>query len=259
MICQSYIALCDVCGMIYSSLQSHREKRVAVKILISRIAAAVSAALFIIVGFAVPAQAAGYDSRRGPNTGSAVVLTYDDCYPSRAAFVEHVLAAERLGVALVLAPTGACVRRGVFDVEFARAHGQWVINHSVTHPDLRRLSTKRILAQLSAPGVDSNYGRPPYGAMNQKVRKAYAAKGMLPWLWTVDTNDWRRGKTQAIVVNYVITTARAGDTVLAHMQHKSANPIALGQIIAGLGARGLRVCPITTVPTPAVIPLGMCG
>ena len=41
-----------------------------------------------------------------------------------------------LGIALVLSPTGTCLATGRFSVSYARAHGHYVINHTINHPDL---------------------------------------------------------------------------------------------------------------------------
>lgn len=182
-----------------------------------------------------------YSITRGPNLTSRVVLTYDDCPTSLAAFTTMVRAARDQGVALVLFPTGQCVAQRRVDVAYARSLGHYVFNHSNSHPDLTTLSAAGVSAQLSPPGVQGSYGRPPYGANNQTVRDAYLARGMRPWTWTVDTNDWRGPKSQAAVVS-IAQDAPAGATVLMHMQHAAFNPTALQQIVSGLSARGIGVC-----------------
>ena len=191
-----------------------------------------------------------YSTTSGPNTSSRVVLSFDDCPTSYAAFKATVLGAQSLGVALVLAPTGNCLGTGRFSTTYARAHGHYVINHSISHPDLTTLSSSGVRYQLGAPGVVTSYGRPPYGAHDFTVRQAYAAKSMRMWLWDVDTNDWR-GKTQAQVVSYVVTYARANDTVLMHMGWNAFNTTAISQMRSGLATKGLGVCrnPGTTTPT----------
>lgn len=197
----------------------------------------------------------GYSIYSGPNTSSRVVLSYDDCPKSYAAFQAAVLGAQQLGVALVLAPTGNCLGTGRFSASYARAHGHYVINHSVSHPDLTTLSYSGARYQLGAPGVVTSYGRPPYGAHDYTVRQAYASKSMRMWLWDVDTSDWR-GRTQAQVVSHVVTYSRANDTVLMHMGWNAFNTTAISQMKSGLATKGLGVCrnPGTTTPTfPATI------
>lgn len=182
-----------------------------------------------------------YSTTRGPNTSSRVILSYDDCPKSYAAFKTAVLGAESLGIALVLAPTGNCISTGRFSASYARQHGHYVINHSVSHPDLRTLSYSSVRSQLGSPGVATSFGRPPYGATNSVVRDAYASKGMRIWLWNVDTNDWT-GKSQSQVVNYVVTNSKSGNTVLMHMGWNGFSTSAMSQMKSGLAKRGLSVC-----------------
>lgn len=187
------------------------------------------------------AEAASYNIYKGPNTSTRVVLTYDDCPNTLSAFKGMVRGASKEDVLLVMFPTGNCLKSGRFDAGYARKYGHWVFNHSISHPDLTKLSLSAIKKQLGKPGVVTNYGRPPYGAVNAKVRQAYSEKNMRIWLWTLDTNDWR-GKSRTSIVSYVVKNARKGDAVLMHMQHKAFNMTAIRQIKAGLAQRGLKLC-----------------
>lgn len=183
-----------------------------------------------------------YSIPSGPNTSSRVVLSFDDCPKSLSAFKAAVVGAEKLGIALVLFPTGNCISAGRFDAAYARAHGHYVFNHTISHPDLTDLSYSSAYAQLGSPGVVTNYGRPPGGSYNTlTVRNAYARRAMRIWTWNVDTNDWR-GKTQSQVVSYVVTYARPGNTVLMHMGWNAFNTTAISQMKSGLAKRGISVC-----------------
>ena len=190
-----------------------------------------------------------YSTSRGPNTSTRVVLTYDDCPTSLSAFKATVVGARNLGVALVLAPTGNCISSGRFSSSYARQYGHYVMNHSVSHPDLTTLSTSSILSQLGAPGVVTTYGRPPYGAVSERVRNAYATKGMRIWLWNVDTNDWR-GRTRSQVVSHVVTYAEPGHSVLMHMQWNAFNTTAISSMKSGLAAKGIGLCRNAGTTTP---------
>lgn len=182
-----------------------------------------------------------YSRSRGANRTSRVVLSFDDCPPSYSAFQSAVLGAQRVGVALVLFPTGTCLATGRFSPSYARSHGHYVFNHSVSHADLTTLSYANVLYQLGAPGVVTTFGRPPYGALSNSVLNAYATKAMRPWSWTVDTRDWT-GKSQSAVVSYAVANSSAGGTVLMHMGWRAFNPTAISQITSGLASRGLGVC-----------------
>lgn len=80
---------------------------------------------------------ARYPRSTGPNRTGRVVLSFDDCPASLAAFQSAVAGAERLGIALVLFPTGQCLQSGRFSPSYARSHGAYVFNHTISHPTSR--------------------------------------------------------------------------------------------------------------------------
>lgn len=182
---------------------------------------------------------------KGPNRGPRVVLTFDDCPRTLAALDSAIGYAASNDMGLVLAPTGDCLssfrsRYGVDLAARARAKGQWVINHSVTHRDLTTLTCAGAERELLGTGVRTNWGRPPYGALDTAARCAYSSIGMKIWTWTVDTRDWQV-QNKAIIISRA-SAARAGDTVLMHMQWQGFAPDSLRQIKSNLAARGLGVC-----------------
>lgn len=194
---------------------------------------------------------------RGP-THKSVVLTFDDCPKSYSSFKAVVDKAKAMGVTLVLAPTGRCQAGKTFSASYARTHGQIVIGHSMTHPDLTTLSTAQIVAQIDPVSKASGVMRAPYGATNSRVESVLRAHGVRVWLWTVDTNDWR-GKTSLDIVRYVLANTRGNDVVLMHIQWNGFTPTALVPMVAGLRAQGKTVCGAYakgTAPTwvPAAIP-----
>lgn len=205
---------------------------------------------------ALPVPSRSYDVFRGPNYTDRVVLTYDDCPKSRQQLLATVKAAKAHDIGLVLAPTGNCLEElGADIVDVMREHGQYVINHSVTHTALSTLSESGVVRELSAPGVETNYGRPPYGDGydSPTVLAGYRAVGMKPWLWTVDTNDWQ-GLSASAVVSYAVANADKGDTVLMHMNHLAFNPESVLAIQQGLVARRLEVCRAYPGVTPVRLP-----
>jgi len=203
------------------------------------------------------ATGASYNRGKGPNYTSRVVLSFDDCPKSVSAFKAVVQAMRSAGVGLVLAPTGNCLSKykaaGTDIAALARSNGQYVINHSVSHPDLTTLSYSSVIKQLGSPGVVTNFGRPPYGASNATVAMAYTAVGMRQWTWTVDTRDWT-GKTAAQVVSYVVANSKAGSTVLMHMTWNAFNATSIKQMKSGLAGRGLSVCRPYSGTTPMRLP-----
>lgn len=192
----------------------------------------------------------GYTMFRGPNTSANVVLSFDDCPRSYSAFKSAVLEAEKLNVALVLFPTGACRKAKRFSSTYARTHGHYVFNHSVNHPNLVKLSYSKAYAELGSPSVVTTFGRPPYGSINATVAKAYQARSMQPWMWTYDTEDWTK-LSQSTVVSRAVTNATPGSTILMHMQHAAFNRTAIRAIVSGLAERGLKACANYPGKTPS--------
>lgn len=201
-----------------------------------------------------------YDVFYGPNYTDKVVLTFDDCPRSITQLRLVVAAAKTHDMGLVLAPTGQCLEQfGQNILDIMRQNGQYVINHSVSHPAFSTLSVAGITRELSAPGVVTNYGRPPYGdgyfthPPSANVEAGYKSVHVKPWLWSVDTNDWQGGSAQQIVA-YVINTAGKGDTVLMHMNHNAFNVQSILAIQRGLEQRGLRVCSAYPGVAPVMLP-----
>ncbi len=124
-----------------------------------------------------------------------------------------------------------------------------MFNHTVTHPHLTRLSYADVLTELGAPGIQTTYGRPPYGQWNTTVQNAYAAKEMRIWLWNLDTFDYN-GYTATQVVSTVVNGAKPGDAVLMHMNWNAFNGPAIRAMKAGLAERGIGVCRNQGVQTP---------
>jgi peptidoglycan/xylan/chitin deacetylase (PgdA/CDA1 family) len=122
----------------------------------------------------------------------------------------------------------------------ARA-GHEVGNHSWNHPDLTRLTPAQIRSQLArtsaaikaATGKQPTLFRPPYGAINGKVRSATT---LSPVLWDVDTEDWKYPNASR-VAQYVINKAGRNDVVLLHDIHPTSVE-AVPEILRTLSARG---------------------
>ncbi len=208
-------------------------------------------------GSAAPVPS-GYNRLKGPNYTSRVIFTYDDCPRSLTSLRSALVSARAHNIGMVLAPTGNCItsfraRYGVDLPALARSHGQYVINHSVTHPHYPRLTYAQVLRELRAPGVVTNFARPPYLEMNATARRAFAAAHILEWDASVDTSDYL-GKTTAQLVAYVLRYARAGDTVLMHMGWNGFNPTFLGQAQHGLAVQHRTVCRRYPGVTPVRLP-----
>ncbi len=132
--------------------------------------------------------------------------------------------------------------------------GNVVANHTWDHPDLTTLSSADVQTQISKTsaliqqtiGVQPTLFRPPYGAINDSVKGQIAQANLTPILWSIDTEDWTRPGSDAIV-NAVVGQAGNGDIILMHDGggDRSQTVAALPRIIKGLRDRGLQM---VTVP-----------
>jgi len=93
---------------------------------------------------------------------------------------------------------GKNVKRFPSIVRAAARDGHAVENHSWDHPDLTRLSSRKVDRQLSgtqrairaASGHTPTLFRPPYGDDDSRVRKVAGRQHLRAELWTIDTEDW---------------------------------------------------------------------
>ena len=149
----------------------------------------------------------------------------------------------------------------------ARSH--FVIgNHTWDHPDLTRLGSAAIRRELVAAdramravGIrPSNLMRPPYGAINDRVRSVAASLGLRPVLWTIDPRDWESG-TSSQIAGRVLGALRPHRTniVLQHdgVRNSPASVGAVPTIVRVARGRGYCFTTLGRDGLPAVpVPIG---
>lgn len=130
-------------------------------------------------------------------------------------------------------------------------------NHTYDHPDLTKLSLHEVEKQLRMcqEAVNNALGRdyplkqmrPPYGALNNKIKDLLNSLGFEVMLWQVDSNDWRienRKNPQKIVDNVFsgeapVTKGRGG-LILFHDIHSSTGEI-LPDVIRRIKMEGMEL------------------
>ncbi|WP_433160786.1 polysaccharide deacetylase family protein [Kribbella sp. CA-247076] len=125
--------------------------------------------------------------------------------------------------------------------------GHSVQNHTWTHADLRKLSAAALIRQLQSTdrsisaqtGVVPRCVRPPYGAMNSAVARHAKALRKKLVIWDVDSRDWTKPGTAAIVKR-VLAGVRNGSVILMHDGggNRSQTVAALPAILKALKANG---------------------
>ena len=185
-------------------------------------------------------------------SGPTVALTFDD--GPHATYTPQVLHILRMyHVEATFFCIGNQVQKHADIVQQTFQDGNVIGNHTWSHPNLTRLSSKAIRQQLRATSIAIRRAtgerptlfRPPYGATNAKVRRIAAQLGMIQFLWTIDTRDWRRPGVAAIV-NTVLSRAKDRSIILMHDGggDRSQTVQALPQIIRGLRQRGFTFVPL---------------
>ncbi len=127
--------------------------------------------------------------------------------------------------------------------------GFLVANHSWAHADMRTQSAAQVEATLRATaGALRRAGthptplmRPPYGALDDAARLGIRNAGLVPVLWTVDSQDWTGG-TSRQVADRILAGLRphATNIVLQHdgVQRSPTSVSAVPLVIRGARARG---------------------
>lgn len=182
-----------------------------------------------------------------------IALTFDDGpYPYYTAQILAIL--QRYQVHATFFCIGKNVQNYPLLVQQEYEAGHAIGNHTWDHADLTKLSRfgiQREIASASAViqhtvGFLPTLLRPPYGAITFSVRAQIVQSHLIPVMWSVDTEDWQRPGTNAIIRAALI---RAGDGGIILMHDGGGNRLqtvaALPYIIEGLRQRGYE---LVTVP-----------
>jgi peptidoglycan/xylan/chitin deacetylase (PgdA/CDA1 family) len=127
------------------------------------------------------------------------------------------------------------------------AEGHAVANHSWSHPNLRFMSSTRMLQQVrrthdliqKLTGRAPTAFRPPYGSLSASQRALIEKEfGYQVVLWTVDTLDWKHRNSSG-VTDILRTQVKDRSIVLAHDIHGRILP-ALVQLLPQWRRAGLQ-------------------
>lgn len=201
----------------------------------------------------------GKDSRQQPSidhivgsaahrTGKHVALTFDDGPDPR--WTPQVLALlQQYRARATFCMVGNNAQRYPGLVQQVSAAGNVLCNHTMSHDeDLTNQATEAQLSEIAggrdailgaAPQSDVTYYRAPAGNFSMPTREIAVELGMQPLAWSVDTRDWTRPGTPAIVAR-VKQQLRGGSVVLMHDAggDRSQSVAALRQLLPWLVAQG---------------------
>ena len=107
------------------------------------------------------------------------------------------------------------------------SEGHEIANHTWSHPALPSVGAARLNKEIASTteviqrvtGRRPTNMRPPYGAINERVRQSmYKDHGLDVIMWSVDPLDWRRPGAQ-VVRQRLVDGATPGGILLAHDIH----------------------------------------
>lgn len=99
--------------------------------------------------------------------------------------------------------------------------GHQIISHSMTHGRYPDLKDEEILRDAEAArtaialqvGEDTSWIRPPYGAVDDRVKEILSHNGYRIITWDLDSQDWK-GEDGETVANRVLKQIKPGDVVV---------------------------------------------
>jgi len=171
--------------------------------------------------------------RRAPASYNAVntsrpfvALTFDDGpHPELTPQLLDILRSE--GVRATFYVVGRNVQTYPEIARRIVAEGHEIANHTWSHPALTGLSSARLEKEIASTseviqrvtGRRPTNMRPPYGAVNDRVRQSmFKDHGLDVIMWSVDPLDWRRPGAE-VVRQRLVAGAKPGGILLAHDIH----------------------------------------
>lgn len=147
-----------------------------------------------------------------------VALTFDDGPSKYTATILDQL--EKYGAHATFFVVGNRVASYPKTLKRAYELGCEIGNHSWSHPSLSSISVSAMKQEISKTdeavekvlGIKPDLLRPPYGAVDDDVKK-YAGKPLIHW--SIDTRDWEH-RTKSKTVSSVLNNVRDGSIVLMH-------------------------------------------
>ena len=162
-----------------------------------------------------------------------------------------------------------------------RGHGQLlrrmhhdgfrVGNHTFAHENLTNLSNRAIRRTLSRTNTAIRHAglgrpvlmRPPYGAINSRVRRVVRQMHLRPVLWTVDSRDWDGRAARRIISTVLAEIHRGRNIVLLHdgVANSDQTLAALPRLIHRIRGRGYCLAALDSrgVPRPPLPKVRVSG
>ncbi len=155
--------------------------------------------------------------RKGVDISKNIQITIDDAPGPQNADMRALL--RRFKISTMFFVEGEFAAKREHDIKAIVADGHGLGLHTWDHPVLTKLSdtqitdeimrTDAVIKKQTGKSMAPNW-RPPYGAVDGRVRKVAAAAGFTKaWMWDADSLDWKYlDRTNAIVMQVVKELAK---------------------------------------------------
>nr|WP_041808944.1 polysaccharide deacetylase family protein [Evansella cellulosilytica] len=141
---------------------------------------------------------------------------------------------------------GSWVKNNPKLAKMIHEEGHEIGNHAYSHPNMKNLSTNRILEELQKTNniiketldVEPKWFAPPSGSYRQEVVDIAHKMDMYTVLWTVDTIDWKKPEPTSMAQRVVDKTDE-GTLILMHPTSSTAK--GLEMMIEGMKQKNLSI------------------
>jgi peptidoglycan/xylan/chitin deacetylase (PgdA/CDA1 family)/sulfur carrier protein ThiS len=191
-----------------------------------------------------------------PKVPREVALTFDDGpWPNQTRKVLSILKHHHVRATFFM--IGENVAKWPAIAQDVQRAGMTIGNHTWDHPQdpgLDSLTEHRIQTELTETtqslrgvAVKPFLFRPPGGVYDDRVVQEARREGLRVILWSIDTQDWRSGRTAKEITHTVLSQVQPGSIVLMHDGggNRKATINALPAIIKGIRKKGLK---LVTIP-----------
>lgn len=195
---------------------------------------------------------------RVPVAGPYVALTFDDGpHATNTPRLLDILRARNVKATFYVIGRSVDANPGILRRTVAEGHE--IGNHTYTHPNLSKLSSAAVNAEITkcddaimrAAGIRPKTLRPPYGALLQNQRQMIQSTYGYPTImWSVDPLDWKR-PGPGVVTSRILSGTNNGAIILVHDLHASSVD-AMPATIDSLLRKGYRFVTVSQLIAMAV-------
>lgn len=176
--------------------------------------------------------------------GFRIALTFDDGYNIDWRIVDYLSSRNIPATAFVI---GTWVEQNKEKVAEMSRRGWDICNHTNTHPWLTKIPSELIVAEMracqeaifAACGQNNHFMRPPYGAIDARVKQVLSSMGYEVVMWTADSSDSNLRYSPDMRFNASVQGARDGSIILFHFGGQGTFDLVV-RVVDYLAAKGAR-------------------